>query len=192
MTIKDIEEKLRKLSAIEPQKAKQLWLYYLSGTGQERQEADELIDIILHQKLGKDYKKNIMLEPSSSAYCYGHYILGMVCYPSNNYFCSFGLREDEWIKHLLITGMTGTGKTNLVFHILKEFQKKNKPFMVFDWKRNYRDLLQLSEFRAMKVFRVGKSIAPFHFNPLLPPPGTEAGEWLMKLVESIVRELEES
>src|SRR3972149_1231006 len=55
--------------------------------------------------------------------------------------------------------------------------------MVFDWKRNYRDLLQLPELRDPLVFTVGGRVAPFHFNPLIPPPGTEPGQWLMKLVD---------
>ena len=44
---------------------------------------------------------------------------------------ALGLREDEWIKHLLIVGMTGTGKTNLAFHILRELKKNAKPFIGF-------------------------------------------------------------
>ena len=33
------------------------------------------------------------------------------------------------------------------------------------------------------VFTVSRKTVPFHFNPLIPPPGTEPGEWLMKLVD---------
>lgn len=79
--------------------------------------------------------------------------------------------------------MTGTGKTNLAFQMLRELRKNNKPFMVFDWKRNYRDLLQLPEFHELQVFTVGSHVAPFHFNPLIPPPHTAPGQWLMKLVD---------
>ena len=101
------------------------------------------------------------------------------------FYSDFGMRENEWIRHMLIAGMTGTGKTNLAYHILSEFKLKNKPFMVFDWKRNYRDLLQLNTFKDLLVFTVGSNTAPFHFNPLIPPPGTEPGQWLMKLVDVI-------
>ena len=97
---------------------------------------------------------------------------------------NIGLREDEWIKHMLITGMTGAGKTNLAFQILRELKQHNKPFLIFDWKRNYRDLLQLTEFQDTLVFTVGSNVRPFRFNPLLPPPGIqEPGHWLMKLVD---------
>lgn len=79
--------------------------------------------------------------------------------------------------------MTGTGKTNLAFQILRELKKKHKPFLVFDWKRNYRDLLQLPELKDSLIFTIARKISPFYFNPLIPPPVTEPGEWLMKLVD---------
>lgn len=86
-------------------------------------------------------------------------------------------------QHILITGMTGVGKTNLAFQILKELKRKRKPFLIFDWKKNYRDLLQLPEFRDLKVYTVGRKISPFQFNPLVPPPGTEPGQWLVRLID---------
>ena len=180
---REIEEKLRKLAPLGRKKADLGWLFYLSGETEERQSADELIDILLFQEIQKDYREKIFLDPPPPSVCFGEYCLGTVIYPPQNIYCDFGLREKEWIKHLLIVGMTGTGKTNLAFHILRELKKQNKPFMVFDWKRNYRDLIQLPELKETSVFTVGKEVVPFHFNPLLPPPGTEPGEWLMKLVD---------
>jgi len=185
MTNRDVEEKLRKLAAIDGKDADLDWLFYISGEGKERQDADDLFDIFLFQKANKDFKEEIFLDPASADKCFGEYFLGSVIYPTNRAYAPFGLREDEWIKHMLITGMTGAGKTNLVFQILKEFRRKNKPFMIFDWKRNYRDLLQKPEFRGMKVFTVAQKTAPFRFNPLIPPPGVEPGHWLMKLVDVI-------
>lgn len=182
MTNPHTEEKLRKLSPIDSQ-TRQKWLFYLSAEGKERDEADELIDILLYQQSGKDYQKKIHLDPPTPSDCYGKYQLGTVIYPPGDNFCSFGLREDEWIKHILIVGMTGAGKTNLSFNILIQLQKHSKPFLVFDWKRNYRDLKQLPQFHNLKVYTVAKKTSPFYFNPLIPPPETEVGEWLMKLVD---------
>jgi len=179
----EIEEKLRKLAPLDKRKAEQAWLFYLSGELQERREAEELIDILLFQQASKDYQKNIFLDPPAPSLCQGEYQLGTVIYPPTIPYCSFGLREEEWIKHMLIVGMTGTGKTNLAFHILRGFQKRNKPFMVFDWKQSYRNLSQLPEFKNLQVFTIARDAAPFYFNPLIPPPGTRPGEWLMKLVD---------
>ncbi len=185
MTNRETEEKLRKLAAIDRPIATAGWHFYLSGQGEERQFADDLIDVLAFQKLGKDYQENIFLEPPAEGTCAGLYGLGDVIYPPKQVFAPFGLREDEWVKHVLITGMTGTGKTNLAFQILRELSKHSKPFMVFDWKRNYRDLLQLRELETCRVFTVGSEVSPFRFNPLLPPPGVGPGEWLMKLVDVI-------
>jgi hypothetical protein len=54
---------------------------------------------------------------------------------------------------------------------------------VFDWKRNYRDLVSAPDFADLVIFTVGRNVAPFAFNPLIPPPGTQATVWLKKLIE---------
>ena len=179
------EEKLRKLAAVDPERADALWKLFLLGHGEERQEAEELIDVLLDNEIGKDFDKGIFLEPPSHIDCHGDYDLGQVMYPETENYGPFGLHENEWIRHLLITGMTGAGKTNLAFHILRRFVERNKPFLIFDWKRNYRDLFQFPEFRDLTVCTVAKSAAPFRFNPLIPPPGCSPGQWLMLLVDVI-------
>jgi len=185
MTNHNTEEKLRKLAALDPRFADKNWLFYLAGTGEERDEADDLLDVLLFQNAKKDFREQIFLEPPPVEDCVGEYVLGDVLYPPGTVHGSFGLREKEWNSHVLITGMSGAGKTNLAFQILRELRKKQKPFLVFDWKRNYRDLLQLPEFQNTKIFTVGRDVSPFRFNPLIPPPGIPPGQWLMKLVDVI-------
>jgi hypothetical protein len=73
----------------------------------------------------------------------------------------------------------------LGYLILRELKKHGKPFLVFDWKRNYRDLLSLPEFQDVEVYTIGRSIAPLTFNPLVPPPGTPPKTWLKKIIEVI-------
>ena len=183
MTSLTTEEKLRKLASIDQRQAEAGWMFYLSGSKDERIEADELVDVMLHKKLGKDYKEKVFLDPVDKDKLKGEYHLGTVQYPPGIAYAPYGLRENEWIKHLLIVGMTGPGKTNLAFQILLQLKAHNKPFMVFDWKRSYRDLRQLPAMQSLKVFTIAKDVAPFHFNPLIPPPNTSPGEWLMKLVD---------
>lgn len=185
MTNRETEEKLRKLAAIDKSAAERNWQFYLSGEGDDRELADDLIDVHLFQKLGKDYREQVFLKPPTPDVCSGIYSLGQVLYPAMKSHCRFGLRENEWIKHMLITGMTGAGKTNLSFQILKELHRHQKPFLVFDWKRNYRDLRQFPQFDQLQVYTVASSVSPFHFNPLLPPPACAPGHWLMKLVDVI-------
>jgi len=175
------EEKFRKLAPID-KNADLLWLLYLSGDTKERQSTDELIDIILHQKVKRDYKRKILLDPADDTD--GEYHLGTVIYPDRK-FSRFGLRENEWVKHVLITGMTGTGKTNLCFNILRELKRNNRPFLVFDWKRNYRDIVQIEALSDTRIYTIGNKLSPFYFNPLIPPPKTDPGLWLVRLVDTI-------
>ena len=76
-----------------------------------------------------------------------------------------------------------SGKTNLAYLLLHDLIRAGKPFLVFDWKRNYRDLIAMPEFRDLMIFTAGRDVAPFRFNPLIPPPGTPATVWLKKLIE---------
>lgn len=179
----DIFEKLRKLKSVDDQ-ADLLWLLYIVGDNNEKSEAEEIVDILLHEKIDQDFSKKIRLDPDTAQSCEGEYHLGSVIYPDRGY-ARFGLREDEWLKHMLITGMSGTGKTNLCFQVLRELKRKGKPFLVFDWKKNYRDLVQLEQFEGLKVFTVGSRLSPFYFNPLIPPDTTEPGVWLARLVDII-------
>jgi len=97
----------------------------------------------------------------------------------------FCLREHDWIKHVLIVGASGSGKTNLCFQVLKNFIYKKKPFLVLDWKRNYRDIITESYGKTVRIYTVGRNVAPFRFNPMIPPPGTSPKTWLKKLIEII-------
>ena len=176
MTQPNIEEKLRKLASVGGRRAELAWLFYLAGDDHERRETDSLLDVLLFQTLQKDFRERIFLDPPPPSECVGEYRLGTVLYPPGRDFGPFGLREDEWIKHIMISGMTGTGKTNLTFQVLRELQRHRKPFLVLDWKRNYRDLRQLPELANTLVFTVARGVSPLTFNPLIPPPGTRS--WL--------------
>jgi hypothetical protein len=131
--------------------------------------------------LGQD---DTILIPPTEQQARGDYPLGMVTYSGKEMY-EFGLRENEWIQHVAVLGRSGAGKTNAGFLILQNLKRNNKPFLVFDWKRNYRDLIALPEFQDVQVYTIGRDIAPFTFNPLIPPQGTNPKTWLKKLNEVI-------
>jgi hypothetical protein len=114
----------------------------------------------------------------------GSYELGKVMYAGKQ-IGPFGLREGEWIRHVGIFGVSGAGKTNLGFEVFRQLLLHEKPVLVFDWKRNYRDVLVLPEFKDVDVYTVGRDVSPFYFNPLIPPPGTEPKTWLKQIIEVI-------
>ncbi len=180
-----IEEKLRLLASLDESTASVAWLWYLAAEPTERDEVSGVVDLLLFSLGGLDFADAVVLPPPAPHECGGEYSLGEVCYPPAKRHARFGLREHDWIHHVLVVGMTGTGKTTLAFSMLRELALHNKPFLIFDWKRNYRDLLQLDWFSA-RIYTVGRSVAPFVFNPLIPPPGVVPGEWMMKLVDVIL------
>ena len=124
------------------------------------------------------------LIPPSKEQAQGEYPIGQVHYAGKDLY-EFGLREDEWIQHVAVLGRSGAGKTNVGFVLLRELTKKEKPFLVFDWKRNYRDLISQPEFKGVEVYTIGRNIVPLRFNPLIPPAGTNPKNWLKKINEVI-------
>jgi hypothetical protein len=120
--------------------------------------------------------------PADSA---GHYLIGEISSQGRRY--PFRLREDEAIRHVMLVGVSGAGKTNSVYLLIQQFLSKDKPFLAMDWKRSYRDILTLpeAEGKEILVFTVGRDVCPFHFNALIPPAGTTPHVWLAKIIEII-------
>lgn len=178
------EESLKKLAVhIGQIKALKLWRQYQLSDGIGKRELESLIELQLQQKYGEDPLRDengLQVPPEESAV--GPYELGRVL----NYdkvLYPFGVCEDEFIQHMAIFGRSGAGKTNTVALLIKELVRHKKPFLIFDWKRNYRDLLAHDV--PLEVYTVGRPVHPLHFNPLIPPPGTDMKVWLKKLIEII-------
>ena len=184
-----IEEKLRLLKPILPQKQ---WDYLrlrhaLEKDIRKRIEIECLIDLLLVQKVPGLQMDQILLPPPNESMVLGDYAIGKVSYPDNPKGI-FGIRENEWIRHCGIFGKTGSGKTTLMVRILKELCEKNKPFLIFDYKRNYRDLLKHPDFekQGILIFTVGRNdMVPFQFNPKIGPPGVEEYVWIKQLAQII-------
>jgi len=160
-----------------------IYTAYLVEDDQGKKQIEHYLQLLtakhIPAKLGQT--ETILLPPPKEQAA-GQYHIGTVKYAGKD-ICQFGLRENEWIQHTAILGRSGAGKTNVGFLILQQLKQKGKPFLLFDWKRNYRDLLSLPEFEDIEVYTIGRNIAPFRFNPLIPPQGTDPKTWLKKLNE---------
>ena len=158
---------------------------YLAEDSEGRNQIQNYLELLTAKHISQKLEQlETTLLPPSKEKAAGDYPIGSVYYSGKDLY-EFGLREDEWIQHMAILGRSGAGKTNLGFLILQKLKQKNKPFLLFDWKRNYRDLLSLSGFKDVEVYTIGRNIAPFTFNPLIPPAGTDPKTWLKKLNQVI-------
>ncbi len=81
----------------------------------------------------------------------------------------FYLSKNDLNKHLFVCGLTGSGKTTTVKHILKSLiAKEETPFLVLESaKRDYRQLLSDEAFKDnLNIFTIGDAtISPIRFNP---------------------------
>jgi len=179
----EIEALFRKLKPVLGKEIDTLWLAYNSQTdSRSRAEIVGILYSLASKYLDETFDRKLLLSVPDAEVIAGEYEVGNVVYAGQECY-PFGLREDEWLRHVGIFGTTGSGKTNCAFLLLRELAKKKKPFLIFDWKRNYRDLLALPEFKGLKVYTIGRDVSPLLFNPLIPPEGTNPQTWLKKLIE---------
>jgi hypothetical protein len=179
------EELMRIVKQLEPvigPHARILWYRFINARTFQTKEALARKIRLLGEKLLAHYEDKITLPPPTQEQTGGEYHLGTIIYPDKPY-SPFGLRDDEFCKHIMITGMTSTGKTTAAIQILRELKRNGKNFMVFDWQREYKKLRKLEELKDLRVLRVEKD--GFKFNPLIPPKGTDVREWAAKLVDVI-------
>jgi len=179
--IEHARELCQKLKPIFGEKMQQLFAAYCAEDEEGKKQIESYLELLAAKHLFSGVDSIASLIPPTKEQAEGSYTIGTVLY-NNRPLYSFGLRENEWIQHVGIFGRSGAGKTNVGFLLLRELRKKGKPVLIFDWKRNYRDLLALPEFQDMEVYTIGRNIAPFTFNPLIPPPGTNPKTWLKKLI----------
>ncbi|NNC75951.1 MAG: ATP-binding protein, partial [Acidimicrobiia bacterium] len=81
---------------------------------------------------------------------------------------------DALTRHALVAGITGGGKTNTLFHLLKEAHRRGTPFLVLEpAKSEYRELLADSVVGdSLRVFTLGdERTAPLRLNPFEPEVG---------------------
>lgn len=113
-------------------------------------------DVASHQKTGDD-----LIE------------IGEVIDRGNKMGYKYRMEVEDLDRHALIVGMTGSGKTNTIFHLLKQVWEKGIPFMVIEpVKTEYRKLLNDEFYKDLQVFTLGDdNTSPFRLNPFEIMPG---------------------
>jgi hypothetical protein len=178
------DEDIRRLAPlIGKDHSKRLWRAYLMEDRDGQDDIHAWVRLNLEKRLGNDLlSAGQFLSLPTSNEADGRYYLGDVMQAGESDY-AFGLRDHEMIQHMTIFGRSGAGKTNTVALLLKSLAKHKKPFLLFDWKQNYRDMLAEEGGIPLEIYTVGRNVRPLHFNPLIPPKGTLPQVWLKKLIE---------
>ncbi|WP_271023390.1 DUF87 domain-containing protein [Rhizobium sp. RCAM05973] len=88
---------------------------------------------------------------------------------------------DQFTRHAFVSGLTGSGKTNTVMHLLMQAAAADVPFLVIEpAKTEYRELLgQKGLADKLRVFTLGREqVAPLRMNPFEIPPGVDVSTHL--------------
>lgn len=176
----------KRLKPLYGKKIDALWLEYQLGDVERKKEIEMLLTLLAAKRLGIAIgDERIVLEPPPPALIgAGEYTIGAVSYPGLEPY-PFCIGRNELLRHCFILGPTGTGKSTLILGLLQQLLVDGCPFMVFDFKRNYRCLLGAPGAERLVVVTVGRDIAPLHLNALCPPPGVEFAEWAAGLADII-------
>ncbi len=183
----DLFRRLRPLYGVTVDK---LWIEYQVADPERKREIEEALLRVAVKNLGIGLgDERIILEPPpASSVSDGEYRLGEVSYPGlDPYPCR--VRRNDLLRHLFLLGPTGTGKSTFILGLLQQLLTDGRPFMVFDFKRNYRCLLHAQEEivgrPGLLVLTVGREVASLALNAMTPPLGVPFGEWAEALADSI-------
>jgi hypothetical protein len=166
------------------EKARQLWMA-ASTDPKLKADIESYLSVLIATQLDSHYSQQyLLLPPPPSEAGAGEYVLGDVLY-GDRVVGKFGLREQEWLRHVIVVGTSGSGKSNNCFLIACQLIEHNKPFLLFDWKRSSREMLATDWGQNVMVFTVGRPVSPFYFNPLIPPPRMLPTTWLRMLIQVI-------
>ncbi|MFH1506433.1 MAG: DUF87 domain-containing protein, partial [archaeon] len=181
-----VEELCRKLKPVFGKKIDSLYMKYtLADSLEQRIEIEQMLNLLYQKYLSKSLlSETVLLEPPSEEAMDGNFPLGVVTYAEKDLY-PFNLREKDWIRHVCISGMSGSGKTNFAFKVLDNFIKTKIPFLVFDWKKSFRPMLLLNP--KTLLFTVGNDKVSnlFKININRPPKNVAPKEWINILCDLI-------
>jgi energy-coupling factor transporter ATP-binding protein EcfA2 len=180
-----VQELCRKLKPVLGTKVDGLWRAYLADSDADgKADIEQTLELLAAKHLGTDYQpdRSPFPPPMRSFATAGDISVGMVSYGTRQLY-PFALCSDRLKEHVLIAGRSGSGKTNLAFVLMDGIMNQGIKVLALDWKRSYRDLLQLHP--DLRVFTIGRTVSPFRFNPLIPPPGCEPHVWIKLIVDVI-------
>lgn len=175
LTVEDICNKLRPVFG---KKIDEIYFQYTVADGrEEREEITHVLNALYQKHLNQLLDKGVLLEPPRKEQLDGDYNLATVSYAKRKLF-DFALREQDWPRHICVTGMSGSGKTTFAFKVIEALNKHQKPYLIFDWKKSFRPLS--AEDNQIMTFTVGNEKVSnlFKTNINRPPKGVAPKEWI--------------
>jgi hypothetical protein len=180
-----VEQLCNRLKPILGKRIDDIYLKYaMAESIEEREEIGHILNALYHKNLGELLDNKVLLEPPKLKLD-GDYFLGKISYAGQK-ISDFNLREQDWPRHVCISGMSGSGKTTLAINLVKNFINHDKAFLVFDWKKSFRPLL-LADSEVI-CFTVGDNSVSnlFKMNINEPPKGISPKEWINILCDLLV------
>jgi energy-coupling factor transporter ATP-binding protein EcfA2 len=180
-----MQELCRKLKPVLGKRIDGLWAAYLAESDRDgKADIEQTLELLAAKHMGQDYQpdRSPFPPPSAEFARQGDVLLGKVSYGGHELY-PFSLRSSRLREHLLVAGRSGSGKTNLTFMLMAAIMDQGIKVLALDWKRGYRDLLALRP--GLRVHTIGREVAPFRFNPLIPPEGCEPHVWIKSIVDVI-------
>jgi len=181
----EIQQLCRKLRPVLGRKIDLLWSAYIAETDPAgRADIAQTLELLAARHLKHNFQPDRWpFPPPSEQFAQsGDLRLGTIDYANRSMY-PFALKSNRLKEHILISGRSGSGKTNLTFILMKSIMQKGIKVLALDWKRGYRDLLSVC--KDMRVYTIGRDVSPFRFNPLIPPPGCEPQVWIKLIVDVI-------
>ena len=187
MDAMDISEELQRLvPIIGKAKARKLETAYLLGDESYRQRILEVLSGLKATVFSDvELKDSVLIEPPPRAVASaGDFQFGTVLYGKKRLY-PLMLNKRDLLTHIGIFGSSGSGKTNIVHYLIRVLSAEDVPILIFDFsKRNYRDLLVVPELKErIRLYTVGRDVAPFRFNPLKPPEDVPIAQWAKEFAE---------
>lgn len=181
-----LRDTLRALTPVVGQKKVAAWWHaYLTLPTDKRRDFEAAIQAYAAQRLDDDPSGPVagLFPPPPPERCLGTFDLGKTLYAGKDGYL-FGLRLSELTRHVGLYGSSGCGKTNALALIVDGLVNHRVPFLLLDFKRSFRGLLR--DHSDLLVFTAGDArTAPFQWNPLIPPPGTDPENWSRRLIGAI-------
>ncbi|MFA5142078.1 MAG: DUF87 domain-containing protein [Candidatus Woesearchaeota archaeon] len=180
-----VEEICRRLRPIFGEKIDSVYLKYrLADTPEARLEIETALNALYHKHLESILTDRVLLEPPPKNVVSGEYPIGKVNYADKDLY-TFALREQDWARHMCVSGMSGSGKTMLAYQVIGNLILKEKPFLVFDWKKSFRPLMLVDD--SLLCFTIGNNHVSnlFKLNINEPPEGVDPKEWINTLSDLI-------